>query len=85
MSYKFFQNKECEWFPCHSTHNIENFNCLFCFCPLYLTNCSGKYQILDNGIKDCSECLIPHYNYEHIINEIIKNNQRGKHDISDSE
>ena len=34
-SYRFFQNKECEYFPCHKTENEEEFNCLFCYCPLY--------------------------------------------------
>lgn len=24
--YKFFQNKECEYFPCHKTDDPENFN-----------------------------------------------------------
>jgi hypothetical protein len=59
MSYKKFKNKECEFFPCHKT---EHLNCLFCFCPLYNSkyDCGGDYTILSNGIKDCSECLIPH-------------------------
>lgn len=71
MSYKFFQNKECEWFPCHSTLDVNNFNCLFCFCPLYnINNCGGKYTILDNKLKDCSKCITPHYNYQFIINKI---------------
>ncbi|MCL1901744.1 MAG: cysteine-rich small domain-containing protein, partial [Firmicutes bacterium] len=34
MSYNFFQNKECQYFPCHKVDNIEKFNCLMCFCPL---------------------------------------------------
>ena len=73
MSYKFFQNKECEWFPCHSTQNIEQFSCLMCFCPLYpYEDCGGKYCVLNNGIKDCSQCLIPHHNYDYIINELTK-------------
>lgn len=33
--YKFYQNKECEYFPCHKGTDSENFNCLFCYCPLY--------------------------------------------------
>ena len=35
-NYKFVQNKACEYFPCHKTSDPENFNCLFCFCPLYM-------------------------------------------------
>ena len=32
--YSFFCHKECEFFPCHETKDPENFNCLFCYCPL---------------------------------------------------
>lgn len=76
MSYKFFQNKKCEWFPCHHIDNLDNFNCMFCFCPLYDKECGGNYYILENGIKDCSNCLIPHTNYEYIIKKIIEFNNR---------
>ena len=70
MSFKFFQNTKCEWFPCHST-STENFNCLFCFCPLYIyDDCGGNYTMLQNNIKDCSNCLIPHKNYDYIIKKI---------------
>ena len=60
--YKFFQNKLCEYFPCHKTRNTDTFNCLFCYCPLYALgeNCGGNYKYLENGIKDCSNCLVPH-------------------------
>lgn len=61
MSYKFFQNIDCEFFPCHRISDAEKFNCLFCYCPLYsLDNCGGNFVMLDNGVKDCSNCLIPH-------------------------
>lgn len=66
----FFRNHECAYFPCHKTADDENFNCLFCFCPLYhLEECGGNYAYTENGIKDCSGCLIPHRieNYEYII------------------
>ncbi len=33
-NYKFFNHKECEFFPCHKTNNPNEFNCLFCYCPL---------------------------------------------------
>ena len=41
--YSFFQHKECEFFPCHPTDHPEDFNCLFCYCPLYAlgTNARG--------------------------------------------
>ncbi len=75
-SYKFFQNKECEWFPCHSTHQIENFSCLMCFCPLYnFADCGGNYKLLENGVKDCSDCVMPHYNYDYIINKLSEKNE----------
>ena len=70
-SYRFFQNKECEWFPCHSTTNHENFSCLMCYCPLYTyKNCGGNYSLIDGKIKDCSKCTIPHFNYDYIINKL---------------
>ena len=59
-NYKFFNNKDCQYFPCHKVKNEEEFNCLFCYCPLYLMeDCGGNYSIKRN-IKDCSKCLIPH-------------------------
>jgi Zn-finger protein len=69
-NYKYFENRQCKYYPCH---NIKNVNCLFCFCALYFLECNGNFKILDNGIKDCSECLIPHKedNYDYIV-EILK-------------
>lgn len=60
--YSFFCNRECEYFPCHPGANPENFNCLFCYCPLYILGdrCGGNFRYLDNGIKDCTNCLFPH-------------------------
>ena len=60
--YKYFQNKECEYFPCHEGVDCENFSCLFCYCPLYALgeHCGGNFTYTENGIKDCSACLIPH-------------------------
>ena len=60
--YAFTQNKECEFFPCHKTNKPEDFNCLFCYCPLYAlgTKCGGNFVITEKGIKDCSGCLVPH-------------------------
>ena len=58
----FFSNKECEYFPCHKGISEEEFNCLFCYCPLYVlgTKCGGNYCYTANGIKDCSSCIVPH-------------------------
>lgn len=63
-NHKFFRNIDCKYFPCHKGIEEENFNCLFCYCPLYLLgkDCGGNYKILENhgGIKDCSSCTLPH-------------------------
>lgn len=36
-SCKFFHNRDCEFLPCHRGWDriMWDFNCLFCFCPLY--------------------------------------------------
>ena len=56
--YAFFSNKECEYFPCHKGADPENFNCLFCYCPLYALGdkCGGNFRITEKGIKDCTNC-----------------------------
>ncbi|MBR2207914.1 MAG: hypothetical protein IJ859_03800 [Synergistaceae bacterium] len=64
---RYFCNRKCEYYPCHSDISKKDgdFNCLFCFCPLYkFEDCGGNFQMLPNGIKDCSDCLYPH-NPEH--------------------
>ena len=72
-SYKFFQNKECEYFPCHQCGG-EGFSCLFCYCPLYALGdkCGGNFTYTENGTKDCSACLIPHReeNYDRIMEKM---------------
>lgn len=72
--YDFFQNKQCEYFPCHSGADEESFNCLFCYCPLYALgeNCGGSFRYTEQGIKDCSRCLKPHRreNYEKIMEKM---------------
>lgn len=76
MSYRFFSNKECEFFPCHDTEDMEEFNCLFCYCPLYSLGekCGGNPVFLENGIKDCSQCAFPHkkQNYDKVIHALKK-------------
>ena len=70
-SSKFFSNSQCEFFPCHKCDNAEDFNCLFCYCPLYPLgkDCGGTFDYLPNGYKDCSRCLYPHKreNYDTIV------------------
>lgn len=76
--YSYFCNRECEYFPCHPKADPNDFNCLFCYCPLYVLGdrCGGNFVYLTNGAKDCSKCLYPHLhqNYEAITeryNEIL--------------
>ena len=70
-SYKFYQSKACDYFPCHSGADPDSFNCLFCYCPLYALGerCGGDFCYTASGIKDCSACLIPHDpdNYNRIL------------------
>ena len=83
--YSFFQHRDCEFFPCHQTERPEDFNCLFCYCPLYAlgSKCGGNFRYLDNGFKDCSSCLVPHRrsSYSYVISkypelaELAKNNK----------
>lgn len=71
-SFRFYRNDSCMYFPCHSVENEEDFNCMFCYCPLYLMEeCGGNYR-MSYGVKDCSNCLIPHkpQGYDH-INRIL--------------
>lgn len=80
-SYKFFENKECKYYPCHK--GINELNCLFCYCPMYfLDKCLGnpEYSEKENGVivKNCTKCSYPHNknNYEEImkyLSDRIKN------------
>jgi len=79
-SYKFFENKDCEFHPCHK--GLDEINCLFCFCPFYLrTNCPGNPSFKEKDgriIKVCTDCIFPHKreNYDRII-EALKESDRG--------
>ena len=58
--FAFYTNKECEYYPCHPVPEGTEFNCLFCYCPLYRApHCGGAFVTV-NGVKDCSYCLLPH-------------------------
>ncbi len=39
--YTWFQNRECEYFPCHKGVREEEFNCLFCYCPSTVPRTAG--------------------------------------------
>ena len=72
--YKYFQNRECEYYPCHEGADRGNFSCLFCYCPLYVLGdrCGGSFCYTEQGIKDCSRCLKPHRpeNYDIIMEKM---------------
>lgn len=73
-NFAYFSHTTCEYFPCHNNADSANFNCLFCYCPLYTLGdkCGGNYVIMENGIKDCSRCLFPHNkeNYGKIMEKL---------------
>lgn len=60
-----------KYFPCHK--ELENLNCLFCYCPLYLKeNCQGNPSYIKKDgkkIKVCTNCTFPHHpeNYDAVI------------------
>ena len=60
--YAYFSHKKCEFFPCHKGADPEDFNCLFCYCPLYALGdrCGGNFRYTDSGLKDCTNCQLPH-------------------------
>ena len=60
--YSFFQNRDCEFFPCHEGVPEEDFNCLFCYCPLYALGekCGGGYVYTEKGVKSCERCAFTH-------------------------
>ena len=62
-SNRFFSNKDCKYFPCHSMPDKKEFNCLFCFCPLYSLGdkCGGNFKFGgEKNVKTCINCHLPH-------------------------
>ncbi|MGX8797136.1 cysteine-rich small domain-containing protein [Fusibacter sp. JL298sf-3] len=78
--YKFTQHKKCEYFPCHKGVDAAEFNCLFCYCPLYMLGeaCGGDFKVT-HGIKDCSDCVKPHdaNSYAYIMGHMKTVIQKG--------
>ena len=79
---KYFANTACPYFPCHEGADPNDFNCLFCYCPLYALGeaCGGTFCYTREGIKDCSRCLLPHRKagFEHVMQgceQVIKRTQ----------
>ena len=60
--FPFFSNTECPQFPCHEGVSPQDFNCAFCYCPLYALGdeCGGNFVYTDKGIKSCQDCCLPH-------------------------
>ncbi|HCC36248.1 MAG TPA: metal-binding protein [Treponema sp.] len=65
-NYRFFSNCHCKYFPCHTGPELaaaDAFNCLFCFCPLYMLGdkCGGNFKYSgEKKIKNCEDCHLPH-------------------------
>jgi len=62
-NFNFFSNRECKYFPCHETPNDDDFNCLFCYCPLYFLDgkCGGNFKFSGaKNVKNCTDCNLPH-------------------------
>ena len=70
-SERFFQNRACPHFPCHKGVEPRDFNCLFCYCPLYALgeSCGGSFHYTKSGVKSCVGCAFPHRreNYDKIL------------------
>ena len=96
-SFRYFENRECKYYPCHN--GMEEMNCLFCYCPLYfLPDCPGtREQIEKDGkiIQSCLNCDYPHRpenygNMMRFLKAAIQNTQKELpernigHDDSDS-
>ena len=58
----FFANRDCKYFPCHEGVDENEFNCLFCYCPLYALgpDCGGNFTYTESGRKNCRKCILPH-------------------------
>ena len=67
----------------------DDFNCLFCYCPLYALGekCGGNFRYTEKGIKDCTNCMLPHKrkNYGYVTGkyqELADMMKRAKESIS---
>ena len=47
-SYRYFKNDQCKYYPCHKIEEGQDFNCLFCYCPLnQYEDCPGNPRIIE--------------------------------------
>jgi len=80
-SHRYFNNEKCMFFPCHSLPDNGEFNCLFCYCPLYPLgdDCDGIYKWVEHEnikIKLCMDCHLPHIpeHYDMIMDKLTEEN-----------
>ncbi|MQN00884.1 MAG: metal-binding protein [Lachnospiraceae bacterium] len=78
-SFKYFENHQCRYYPCH---DMEHINCLFCYCPLYfLSSCPGNFTWVTSKdgrkIKSCMDCSWPHKaeSYGEIVKILTKGSE----------
>jgi fumarate hydratase subunit alpha len=78
---RFFTNEACMFFPCHNGLDERQFNCLFCYCPLYPLGdaCGGEFTwARHEGIKVklCENCTFPHRseNYNAVMDKLTPEN-----------
>lgn len=62
-SSRYFENRECKYYPCHS--GLDHINCMFCYCPFYAwEKCPGvnEYKVSKSGnrVKVCTNCIFAH-------------------------
>ena len=88
-NYDFFQHKDCEYFPCHKGVSEDSFSCMFCYCPLYALGekCGGNFTYTPQGIKDCTNCTIPHRreNYLKVLSKMDMVMELAKKPVEDQE
>lgn len=79
--YAYFSHKDCEFFPCHPGAAPDDFNCLFCYCPLYPLGeqCGGNFRYTEKGVKDCTGCLLPHHknSYGYVMQKLRERNRQS--------
>ena len=80
-NHRYSQNHICKYFPCHQLLNDGEYNCLFCYRPLYGLDdkCGGSFEYMKK-IKVCMGCNFPHIpeNYDIIVAKLKEVNKRGQ-------